>query len=455
MTAFRSTSATPPQRRRSLSGAALFVLTGILLSAAALFAQDAALTVEAIEFDGLRRTRPAVVTNYLTIREGHSVTRDQLAADEARLRETHFFKEVELRIVPGSAAGTARIIVAVEERRWPFFQFKGGFNELDGWYLSPLGLRFDNLLGRGNRFGFEFRIGDRVAGSRLAWERPFLFGTEYDFGVSLYGDNRQFVHTALASDPEDPFLQEVRMGGLELRLDGNSGIPRFFSLAVAGTNVEVDTFLTRNDGENMPAPGFLRLDTTRLAIGRVSFAIRADTRDRIRYPTGGWWGGLSLERGTIDREGWDDFNRVTADLRRYQRLYKDLVVAMRMRWSHISESAPFFEKFYLGGPNSLRGYRDRSLTPAGYAANLSLGSAELRFPLSARSADRYRFTGVLFADAGHAWNADGAWTLDRLRGGFGAGLRLDVPVIGIVRIDFAWPDDGGDPRVHLALGHTF
>ncbi|NIR52570.1 hypothetical protein GWN15_30215, partial [candidate division KSB1 bacterium] len=123
--------------------------------------------------------------------------------------------------------------------------FKSGFNELDGWYISPLGIRFDNIFGHGNLIGAEFLIGDRVAGTEVEFVRPFLWGSEYDFQIQLFGYGRQFIHFI----GEERFKQEVSESGLRFRLSGNSGLPRFFSLDFVAHQVNVDSSLTPDSND--------------------------------------------------------------------------------------------------------------------------------------------------------------------------------------------------------------
>ena len=110
------------------------------------------------------------------------------------LEATGFFKTVDLLIKPGTERGNAALTVKVEENSRILFDFQSGYNELDGWYIHPLGVRFDNLFGRGNYLSYHLVIGDRIAGAELEYVRPYIFGSEYDFEAMLYGYQRDFVH---------------------------------------------------------------------------------------------------------------------------------------------------------------------------------------------------------------------------------------------------------------------
>ncbi|MCK6622482.1 MAG: BamA/TamA family outer membrane protein [Calditrichaceae bacterium] len=421
--------------------------------------EEKTLLIESIQFEGNTKTKASVIRNYLTLKEGQPVTREELEKDQSRLQQTNFFKEVQLLLQPGSERGRALLVVSVQERRWPYLQFESGYNELDGWYISPLGVRFDNLFGGGHFFGGELVIGDRIAAGRVDFIKPFLWGSEYDFQAQFFVSSREFVHFIPQenSGSQDKFKQQVGGGGLMLRLAGNSGIPKLFSLAYIAQTVEADSFLTQGSdkSQHYDAPEYLLEAAGKKDLRRFVFAFTVDTRNRKGNPSSGWWGSLSYDQSSRDLGSFANFYRVIGDIRRYQHLWKGVSGAVRLKGGRVSEAAPFYEKFYLGGPNSLRGYADRSLTPPGYASYLTQGSAELRFPLSARPKNRDRLIGVLFYDVGYAWNKPDSWEFERLKAGMGFGVRLKLPIVGLLRMDFAYPVPEYEFRFHLSLGHTF
>lgn len=434
----------------------LFLLLLAILSPPEISAQEKSLLVESIRYQGNTKTSERVIRQYMSIREGQPVTREQLETDRIRLQNTNFFKEVEILITPGREKGWAKVLVKLRERRWPYFQFKSGFNELDGWYISPLGLRFDNLFGVGNYLGYELVFGDRYGSSRLEFTRPYLFNSEYDLMVRLFGDQRNFLHYI----DGETFEQKVKYNGAMIGLRGNSGLAKYFALAVSNQKVTADSLLHDFPGDSLeiPAPAYLAPFNGEQNVAKVTFSINIDTRNRPGDPTRGWWGALTLEQGFLKFEQDDPaekFERIILDLRRYQPLWRGVSAALRVKLGRTSDDAPFYERFYLGGPNSLRGYEDRSQTPAGYGSHYSLGSAELRFPLSARVQERSRLMGVLFYDAGYAWNTPETWQPEKLKTSLGFGARVRVPLIGLLRLDFAYPVPDYKLNFHLSLGHTF
>lgn len=116
---------------------------------------------------------------------------------------------------------------------------------------------------------------------------------------------------------------------------------------------------------------------------------------------------------------------------------------------------PFYEKFYLGGPNSLRGFADRSLSPDGGGNQLYQSGMELRFPLTRKNFPNHFLTGVVFWDGGANLAKGQNLSIDSIENSLGFGFRFRIPFIGLLRMDYAYPINEGEKRIHFSLGHTF
>ena len=123
---------------------------------------------------------------------------------------------------------------------------------------------------------------------------------------------------------------------------------------------------------------------------------------------------------------------------------------MRFQLGSSAGTLPFFEQFFVGGSENLRGYRDDRF----WGSNLFLGSVEFRQPVARR------LKGVLFMDIGDAWG--GSYDNVSIPGftqngfqphlGVGLGIRVNTP-IGPLRLDYGIGDEGG--RTHFSIGPTF
>jgi outer membrane translocation and assembly module TamA len=120
---------------------------------------------------------------------------------------------------------------------------------------------------------------------------------------------------------------------------------------------------------------------------------------------------------------------------------------------------PVSKRFYAGGSMSVRGYGYNGLGPL--AANGALmggdalleSSAEVRFPI------RESLTGILFLDAGNAFQSPIRQEALKLYAGAGFGVRLKTPV-GPIGVDLAFklrddPKDSSPWALHVFVGYAF
>jgi len=144
-------------------------------------------------------------------------------------------------------------------------------------------------------------------------------------------------------------------------------------------------------------------------------------------------------------ESWEHFNRmVLADIRHYFRIGRYSAFANRLFAYSSAGTEP--RRIYLGGSWSFRGY-DRHRF---YSRNVLFSSTELRFPLIDNLFIGFPFGGIgfrgirgtLFFDVGHA--SDDAFNklrFDQFLGSFGAGVRVALGYVVLLRFDYTHTTD--------------
>ena len=213
---------------------------------------------------------------------------------------------------------------------------------------------------------------------------------------------------------------------------------------------------------------FIRQDGTVAVLGLRGVS---NTRDNNLSPAEGGLNSLSFESGLANTStvnnvptplapGRHNIEKVGLDLRRYISLqgprkpgdFKSpkKVFAVRALLGYANSDVPFFEQYFLGGADSLRG----SDTDRYWGNKLALFQAELRLPIGKSNS----LQTVLFTDAGDAWGSiyQGQGLQQHqnfsLTSDFGVGLRLDTPV-GPIRLDEAFGRDG--TRTQFSIGQSF
>jgi outer membrane protein insertion porin family len=128
-----------------------------------------------------------------------------------------------------------------------------------------------------------------------------------------------------------------------------------------------------------------------------------------------------------------------------------------------SNDVPIYERFFAGGANTIRGYKERSVGPRDPGSNepiggkaLIVGNAECTFPIYEKV-----LKGALFYDAGNVWkSARNIFTSGSYKQGIGVGVRVKTP-LGPFKLDYGWPlvkPDGGDKQegqVYFSISRGF
>jgi outer membrane protein assembly factor BamA len=174
-----------------------------------------------------------------------------------------------------------------------------------------------------------------------------------------------------------------------------------------------------------------------------------DSRDSFRYPTRGWYHELEILRSGGDADTW----RTTLDLRRHERLahqhFLKLGALTTLQSGELGIDVPVYNRFFLGGANSIRGYDIDQLGPVLNGKNQMLLVAEYEWEfLPARAIPVLKWSFALgarlavFGDAGIAWNGNDEFRSTRFKEGGGIGLRLLVPGSNVIRLDLGVGEEG-------------
>lgn len=174
--------------------------------------------------------------------------------------------------------------------------------------------------------------------------------------------------------------------------------------------------------------------------------------------------GANIKKGdTVKVFGvpFSQFVKIENEFRHYLKLGEDSQLASRIivgagfAYGN-SDEMPFIKQFFIGGTNSLRAFRARSIGPGSYngSANTSSflpdqsGDLKLEFNTEYRAKIYGLVKGALFVDAGNIWlmnnnpNKPGSQFsekfLKEIAVGVGAGLRFDLSFL-ILRTDLAFP----------------
>jgi outer membrane protein assembly factor BamA len=430
------------------------------------------LRLESVEVTGNKRTSLAIINRHLTLSPGDEINVGILETNRQRLLTTGYFKTVEFSTRPGSERGSVILVIAVDERGFPTFETGFGYDDLYGWFLTLLGLRFDNPFGIESQFRIGLRLGFRVAGADAEWIKPAPPGGGFGYSINGWAYNqRQIFYVAEGPDQTAPlfgpqweqFDQDIsRMGG-ELALRYHAGGATRFSFGIKAESNKPDSIFTNTDTDEEFGPDDLpesiESDLGRHAITGLFLRTIRDTRDYGGYPRSGSFTLFTLELNNTLLGGDYIFSKAVGDYRKHFSLGKKTVFSSRIKGGFISGDAPYYARFFLGGNYTIRGFREWSLSPPGGDGRYWLVNAEFRTPLIDSRHGQPRLTGLLFFDAGQGWNSGDTYTIEDVESAVGYGVRLRLPWLGTLGTDVGIPlsegRTGDEFRVHVLLGFSF
>ncbi|MGE5553973.1 MAG: outer membrane protein assembly factor [Betaproteobacteria bacterium] len=388
-----------------------------------------------IEIAGNQKTKEHVIRRELTIKPGDVLNLKELEKSLRRVLNLGFFDEVGRKFVETKDPDVADLTIEVKERKTGQASFGAAYSSSDG-LLGYIEVADENFFGRGQRVNVKWEFGQRRTTYDLGFFEPYLDQNRTSLGFRLYDTQRTL--DLIDSGTPTTYNDHERGGEVTVGRPLSEDTRVYATLKIEDAQrAYAEDGATYRAGDIVPgSAGKNRSVTTRIV---------NDTRDFILKPSQGGRRELSVEwAGTMLGSDYT-FTKYNTDLAQYWKAGKSgQVVALRLAAGYLDYQGqkPVLERFLLGGADTIRGYENNSFSGDKYLVL----NAEYRFQLAKN------LTGVLFADAGDAWEQYETVALDKVKTGYGVGLRVDTPV-GVMRIDYGVGREGG--KTYFSLGQTF
>jgi outer membrane protein insertion porin family len=381
--------------------------------------------VESIRIEGNTKTKSIVILRELALGPGEVFNTVRMNNSKLRLENTRFFEETNVSPESTNLPGRRNLKIAVREGRTGNLSFGAGFSSLESAIVFAevsqsnfdLFNRKSFFQGDGQKFRIRLQLGSRSSEATLNFEEPWLFERELALGFNLY---------RTSSDYYSNLYSETRLGA-EVYLR-----KRLFELVEGrlGYTYEV---VGIEDVDAVNA-AFLKPEEGNRSVSKVTFKLLRDTRDRLFNTTRGNRAELTTEVAGGPFAGETDYYRLEFRGAQYYPTFETLnqVMSFIGRTGVIdnygdSAYVPYFDRMFLGGPSTLRGFKFRDVGPKAGPNNdpiggktYAFGSAEYSFEV----VDPLRI--AFFYDIGFV-NAD-VYDFDptNYNDNFGVGLRLMI-----------------------------
>lgn len=413
-------------------------------------AEDGLAYVEKIEIKGNTKTKDKVLRRELTIKPGDIFDARKIERSRQKLYNLGYFDEVSYYITPGSVPNKKNLVFEVIERKTGAFMFGFGYSSVDDFigFIELSQNNFDiknppTFTGGGQKVRVRTQLGTEKTEYDLSFTEPWLFDRPLSFGFDIYDTTREW------SD-----YDEGRQGG-RLRLGYPLGEFTRGSLAYKIEDVEISDV-------DEDASSHIKREEGTFTTSSFKLGLVKDTRDNILEPTTGYENSVSAELAGGIFGGDRDFTRYIGEtswhFRTFER-WEKLILNLRLKGGWVEEYGdtdyvPIYERFYLGGANSVRGYAYRDIGPKDDKGEPIGGEVFLQFNAEYTYPIVRNIKGAIFFDSGGVWEDTGYLDSSGIKSGVGIGLRLALP-IGPIRLDYGYGIDRGAGRVHFTGGWSF
>ncbi|TSJ77440.1 outer membrane protein assembly factor BamA [Rariglobus hedericola] len=379
--------------------------------------------VESIRVEGNTKTKSIVILRELALGPGEVFDSVRMKTSKQRLDNTRFFEEVNTTPETTSIPGRKNLKIAVREGRTGNLTFGAGFSSLERAVVFAeltqsnfdLFNRRSMFQGDGQKFRLRLQVGSRSSEAILSFEEPWLFEQQLALGFTIFRSE---------SDYNSSFYSEIRTGA-EVYLR-----KRLFELVEGRLSYgyEIVDIQDVTPGYTVVYPE----ETT--ALSKVGFQLLRDTRDKLVNTTRGNRIELTTELTSSSLGGDADYYRLEAKGSQFFQLFEtqNQVVSFIGRTGVLNSfgdtaQVPFYDRFYLGGPYTLRGFEYRDVGPKVSVAgdNVPVGGNTYGFLSIEYSLDiveplRFAF----FYDAGFVNSGSYEFSPSQYNDNFGFGLRL-------------------------------
>lgn len=380
-------------------------------------------TFERIDIAGNIKTRDKVIRRELRVYEQELFNATNLKESIKNLRRLEYFEDVNFSTSPGSSPDRMNLKITVKERPTGTFGVGAGYSTQDR-LVGMVEVSQNNLFGRGQQLKIQGIIGSISHRYRISFTEPYLFDRMLSAGFDAFNWERAY----------DEYTRLSVGGDVRLSHPLKWKYTRIFWM------YRYEYVQLKNLAPN-PAQTIVQASKLHNT-SATSFTVRRDSRDSLFAPTKGSDNSVSVEMAGIG--GDVAFMRYIAESGWYIPLKWSMVGVLHGRVGYMQGlpglgQLPVYEKFYLGGIDTIRGFKYASISPRDPITNERIGgdkfiqlNHEIRFPLY----KKLGLMGTLFFDAGQVYGS-GESFFSSFRTSVGTGIRWFSPM-GPLRVEWGY-----------------
>jgi outer membrane protein insertion porin family len=438
-------------------------------------------TIRDVHIFGNERTSEFVIRRELFTVPGNKFSRTDLIRSQRQIASLGFFDQEKIGISPKPHPedGTVDIDYTVVEKSSDQMQLSAGFGGGMGFY-GTLGITFNNFsvknilkpafwdplpVGDGEKFSVNYSSNGSYANTlNTSFTEPWLGGKKPNSMTANIVYSR-YSSAPVGTDPNSAFLRVVGGGlsfGKRLRWPDNYFI---FNYGFFYNNFRLNNYALISNFANGYSNDF-----------HVKLILSRNSLDQPLYPRSGSnisftfqftppysvFSGRDFSAETPNQKyEWIEYHKYKFNADFYQRIIGNLVLRMTAKYGYMgyyNRSIGYspFERFQVGG-DGLSAYSNiigkEIISQRGYEIYQTAGTifnkyvTEVRYPFSlSPTATIY---GLAFFDAANAWTDFTTYNPFRLNRDVGVGIRIFLPMFGLLGLDYGIGIDRYDPNNNI------
>jgi len=420
------------------------------------------------------KTQEKVLRREISLETGDVFKKNEVLEGQRRLMNLGYFDRVAPSDEPTLAMDTHDLVYYMMEHKTGSVNFGVGYSTNKKAQIF-VDLEETNLFGSGNNLRLKADLAQEGSEYWLTYTQPYFMDTRATITWSLFRDSldRTLDTNKISYDANgnkvygesvEHDYEEVQMGGsVGVSYPINADTKATLQVSVKNTKLDPD-----EDSYELPSA----LGPKDSWTNSITPGIIYDTRDNYAYPTRG-----DRYVGTVEIAGEflggdNNFAKFYGEGNWYKQIAKNYVTALRLRSGYLqtfggTDEAPISDRFFLGGPSSMRGFDFRGVSPTLYyidsknqeEVKLIVGGEfmlNMNWELRRKLTDR--ITALIFCDAGGVWEKFEDFDFGEIRYSVGPGVMLNLP-IGNFQVGYGVPfnkQEGDDvQKVYFTFGTTF
>jgi len=434
--------------------------------------------IERIDVRGNTKTKDKVIRRELAVHPGEIYDKVRVDRSVERLKNLGYFSKVEDSAEPTDVPNRKNLALDMEEQRTGSVNFGAGFSSIDSLigFVEVTQGNFDlfnwpSFTGGGEKLRLRLQVGLKRQDEVLSFVEPWFLDQKLSLGFDAFHHDSSYLSTEY----------NERRTGVSLRLE--KALTEFVRGQIEYSIQDIVLHIADKASPELQSQGGSHLRSS------VAGTVTYDTRDSVFLTTRGNRTELSAEVAGGPLAGDVNIYKLNAKSSLYFPFFDKQVLQLlgaagvvdafgssRDAATNVVETivdrngpkgsvhrpidpVPIFDRFFLGGANTMRGFAYRKISPEDVNGEAIGGNTFINGTVEYSIPIIERVRGACFFDIGDVYQNSYDVRLRDLKSDAGIGIRLNLP-IGPLRLDYGYPimtdsQAGRAGKIQFSVGYQF